>query len=113
MTRKEQALNNAAVIERLCRISGERIWKVPSYRLAVTTLNAESYTTSRGNPWTPKRLVRMLQRHRISGLWGIKHQLLALPQNQQRAFFQALKGQIPTSKKGNSRTVRARRKELL
>lgn len=92
MTRKEQARNNAAVIERLCVLEGARRWKVPSYHYAVSTLNAEGYTTSRGNPWTPKRLVRMLQRHGISGLWGIKHQLLVLPEDQQRAFYEVIKG---------------------
>lgn len=78
MTRKEQHKHNCIVINRVSLIKGSRRWRNPSYRFVVTILNTEGYTTTRGNPWTPKRLFRMLQRNRISGLWGIANQEINL-----------------------------------
>lgn len=45
--------------------------KTPSYQQAVEQLNILGYSTSRGNPWTTQRLLRMLQRNSISGLHGL------------------------------------------
>lgn len=71
MTRTEQRKHNRAVIKRVELLQGSRRWYPPSYKAAVMILNAEGYTTTRGNPWTAKRLFRMLQRRRIRGLWGL------------------------------------------
>jgi hypothetical protein len=76
MTQQEQRKHNRAVIKRVQLIQGCRRWFPPSYKAVVIVLNAEGYTTTRGNPWTPKRLFRMLQRKRVRGLWGLHQQRL-------------------------------------
>lgn len=78
MTRKEQRKHNRAVIRRVNLIQGSRHWRTPSYKSVVSILNSEGYTTSWGNPWTPHRLFRMLQRKRIRGLWGLHQKQKAL-----------------------------------
>lgn len=78
MTRTEQRKHNRAVIKRVNLIQGGRRWRTPSYKLVVSVLNAEGYTTTRGNPWTPHRLFRMLQRKCIRGLWGLHQKQIAL-----------------------------------
>ena len=76
MTRPEQRAINRAVIERLAAIP--RRWvHPPPYAVAVATLNAEGYLTSRGNPWTRRSLYRMLQRFGYSGLHGLVETLRA------------------------------------
>lgn len=81
MTRKEQRKHNRAVIKRVTLIQGSRRWNTPSYKLVVSILNTEGYATTRGNPWTPHRLFRMLQRKRIRGLYGIHQKQRALTAN--------------------------------
>jgi hypothetical protein len=81
MTHEERRKYNRAVIKRVNTIEGSRRWRVPSYKLVVSILNTEGYTTTRGNPWTPKRLFRMLQRKRISGLWALHQKRQALAAN--------------------------------
>lgn len=43
----------------------------PSYEQTAMQLNILGYSTSRGNPWTPKRLFRMLQRNGVRGIHGL------------------------------------------
>jgi hypothetical protein len=43
----------------------------PSYREVVGQLNSKGLTTARGNDWTEKRLLRLLQNAGISGIWGM------------------------------------------
>lgn len=81
MTRKEQRKQNSAVVKRVMLIHGSRRWNTPSYKLVGSILNTEGYTTTRGNLWTPHRLFRMLQRRRISGLYGIHQKQKALAAN--------------------------------
>lgn len=71
MTHDQQAALNQQVIDRLAQILANSS-RMPSYKAAVATINAEGYHTSRGLPWTSHRLFRMLQRQGISGLWGLK-----------------------------------------
>ena len=86
MTRTEQRKHNRAVIKRVELIQGSRRWYPPSYKAAVVILNAEGYTTTRGNLWTAKRLFRMLQRRRIRGLWGLHQQRLAQEKKARRVI---------------------------
>lgn len=72
MTRNDQRTHNHKVIAVLLTQMGTP-YRIPSYRAVSARLNAQGLLTSRGNTWTPKRLVRMLQRHGISGLHGLKH----------------------------------------
>lgn len=76
MTRKQQWQNNRRVIQKVQGLiqSVARPWCIPSYKAVVGALNTEGYFTSRGSPWTPHRLYRMLQRNGYSGLYGIKNQ---------------------------------------
>ncbi|WP_373568221.1 recombinase family protein [Marinimicrobium sp. ABcell2] len=72
--RKSRALNHS-IVQRVTALieSTPRPWQIPSYKAVVGVLNAEGYATSRGSPWTPHRLYRMLQRNGYSGLYGIKN----------------------------------------
>ncbi len=74
MTRKEQAKHNRAVIKHVSLIQEGCRRRTPSYKAIVAALNEQGLTTTRGNPWTAKRLFRMLQRNHISGLWGLAKQ---------------------------------------
>lgn|GEM_PF-3435723 len=58
-----------SMLKQLILLSGN---KTPSYKKTVEQLNTLGYCTSRGNPWTTQRLLRMLQRNNISGLHGLK-----------------------------------------
>lgn len=91
MTRTEQHCANAIIIKRLHELSHSKRHPI-GYRYATIALNTEGYRTSRGNYWTQKRLIRMLQRYGISGLWGIKHQFGHLEEAQKRAFLEVIKG---------------------
>ncbi len=71
MKRQEQRAINLNTIKRLLIIAQQNHCFIPSYKLSVNVLNSEGYATSRGNTWTPHRLVRMLQRNQISGLYGL------------------------------------------
>lgn len=71
MKREDQQSRNWDTINRAAKRVGIGYHCTPSYRAVVATLNAEGFTTSRGNPWTPQRLRRMLQRHGVSGIWGL------------------------------------------
>jgi len=70
MTRRQQNKINQKVINEIKPVVN--CFHIPAYKTIVATLNNNGYRTSRGNPWTPHRLFRMLQRNQISGLWGLK-----------------------------------------
>lgn len=72
MTRAQQKALNIKTIELVKQIQGSRRWRLPSYKTVVAILISADLTTSRGNPWTPKRLFRMLQRNGIRGLHGLR-----------------------------------------
>lgn len=71
MTRWQQAHTNRNTIKNLQTLALLSNSRPPSYAQAAAALNRLSLTTSRGNPWTPKRLFRMLQRNGIRGLHGL------------------------------------------
>ncbi|WP_374962922.1 recombinase-like helix-turn-helix domain-containing protein [Spongiibacter tropicus] len=71
MKREDQQSKNWDTIRRAASCAGCCWPGAPSYQAVVARLNAEGFTTSRGNPWTPQRLRRMLQRHGVSGIWGL------------------------------------------
>lgn len=71
MTRWQQQQTNRNTIKHLQTVLLLNNSRPPSYAKAVAALNRLAITTSRGNPWTPKRLFRMLQRNGISGLHGL------------------------------------------
>lgn len=71
MTRDEQHSKNWDIMHRTAHRIGVGYHCTPSYKAVVATLNAEGFTTSRGNAWTPQRLRRMLQRYGVSGIWGL------------------------------------------
>lgn len=74
MTRAEQRLHNQRIIDRVNQMVRDyRSFHAPSYRQVIDRLNADRVPTSRGNSWTPKSLLRMLQRQGISGLHGLFH----------------------------------------
>ena len=63
--------NTINMVRNLVLLSGRH---APSYKRTVSQLNTIGYTSSRGNPWTPKSLFRMLQRNGIRGLHELKQQ---------------------------------------
>ena len=71
MKRPEQHEFNARAIQRVAKVDTGRWCRAPRYRIAVSLLNGEGFTTSRGNPWTLRSLYRMLQRERFRGLYGL------------------------------------------
>lgn len=76
MTRVQQSAHNQHVIQTLIDlVSQHKRYSPPPYKSVVVLLNAQGLLTSRGNPWTPKRLFRMLQRHNISGLHGLRESI--------------------------------------
>ncbi len=72
MTRGQQLEKNRVVICEVEALIAACYFRLPSYAKVVAALNRNSLTTSRGNAWTSKRLIRMLQRHGIGGLHGLK-----------------------------------------
>lgn len=70
-TQKHSNQKTIDMLKKLILISSPR---TPSYEQTVAQLNTLGYSTSRGNPWTTQRLLRMLQRNNISGLHGLKQQ---------------------------------------
>ncbi len=79
MKRNEQhAINKKAINRLIAIVTLEKSWRRSSYTSMVFTLNLEGFTTSRGNDWTNKRLFRMLQRNKISGLHGLQHKTLVV-----------------------------------
>jgi len=72
MKRLRQKYGNQKTIDMLKTIILISSPRTPSYEKATAQLNTLGYSTSRGNPWTPQRLLRMLQRNNISGLDGLK-----------------------------------------
>lgn len=73
MTRSEQNAHNQLVIERIAElVRGYKYFHAPSYQFVIGILSAKGLLTSRGNHWTPIRLLRMLQRAGYSGLHGLK-----------------------------------------
>lgn len=73
MTRNDQVAHNGRVIQRVAIIVRDhKSYAPPSYKAVTGELNAKGLLTSRGNSWTPKSLLRMLQRQGISGLHGVK-----------------------------------------
>jgi len=74
MKRLRQKYGNQKTIDMLKTIILISSPRTPSYEKATAQLNTLGYSTSRGNPWTPQRLLRMLQRNGISGLHGLKKQ---------------------------------------
>jgi hypothetical protein len=76
MTRSEQKAHNQLVIERVAKlVRGYKYFHAPSYQFVIGILNAKGLLTSRGNHWTPKRLLRMLQRQGVRGLHGLFQQV--------------------------------------
>ena len=71
MKRAEQHSFNTGAIQRVVKVDTGRWCRAPRYRLAVSLLNSEGYTSSRGIPWTLRSLYRMLQREGFSGLHGL------------------------------------------
>jgi hypothetical protein len=67
----QQQQTNRNAIKNLQTLALLNNLRPPSYNQAVAALNRLAITTSRGNPWTPKRLFRMLQRNGIRGLHGL------------------------------------------
>ena len=72
MKRRQQLEKNREVILELEGLIAASYFRIPSYARVVAALNCNSLTTSRGNTWTPKRLIRMLQRNGIGGLHGLR-----------------------------------------
>lgn len=73
MTRNDQGAHNERVIQRVAIIVRDhKSYAPPSYKAVTGELNAYGLMTSRGNSWTSKSLLRMLQRHGIKGLHGVK-----------------------------------------
>lgn len=70
MTRPQQAEHNQLVVLSVIALMSQ-YRSIPSYKLIAAQLNTKEIQTSRGNAWTPQRLLRMLQRNGISGLWGL------------------------------------------
>jgi len=76
MTRNQQSDHNRQVIQLLINlVSRHQRYSPPAYKVVVDQLNHQGLLTSRGNPWTPKRLFRMLQRAGYSGLHGLKREV--------------------------------------
>lgn len=74
MTQNDKTEHNQRVIQRVAIIiSNHRFRAPPSYKAVTGELNANGLLTSRGNSWTPKSLLRMLQRQGIRGLHGLKN----------------------------------------
>lgn len=73
MTRHQQRRTNSNTIQLVASLMA-RTTRRASYKTIVAALNAQKLKTTRGNPWTPKRLFRMLQRNHIRGLWGLAKQ---------------------------------------
>lgn len=71
MTRNQQSDHNRQVIHSLINLFKHQS-RLPPYRVIVDQLNHQGLLTSRGNPWTPKRLFRMLQRNGFGGLHGLR-----------------------------------------
>lgn len=71
MKRSEQHRFNKRAIKRVIKVDTGRWFRAPPYSLAISLLNAEGFTTSRGNCWTRRSLYRMLQRERFRGLYGL------------------------------------------
>lgn len=69
MTRKQQTEHNRQVIHSLINLVSKR---QTDYKVVSDQLNHQGLLTSRGNPWTPKRLFRMLQRNGFGGLHGLR-----------------------------------------
>jgi len=72
MKRLQQKYGNQRTIDMLKKLMLISNRRTPSYETTVAQLNTLGYSTSRGNPWTAQRLLRMLQRNNISGLDGLK-----------------------------------------
>lgn len=72
MKRWQQVEKNREVIFQVEALINPSCFRLPSYARVVALLNRNALTTSRGNAWTPKRLVRMLQRNGIGGLHGLR-----------------------------------------
>lgn len=72
MKRWQQVEKNREVICEVEALINSSCFRLPSYVRVVAALNRNALTTSRGNTWTPKRLVRLLQRNGIGGLHGLR-----------------------------------------
>ena len=68
MRRLGQKYINQKTIDMLKKLILMSSPHTPTYEQTAMQLNILGYRTSRGNPWTPKRLFRMLQRNRVSGI---------------------------------------------
>lgn len=55
----------------------------PSYRRIAAQLNQTDIKTTWGNDWTPKRVLRFLQRMGYSGLHGVKAEQQGRPRKLQ------------------------------
>lgn len=73
MKRLGQKYVNQRTIEMLKKLILMSSPRTPSYEQTAMQLNILGHRTSRGNPWTPKRLFRMLQRNGVRGI----HELCA------------------------------------
>lgn len=71
MKRLGQKYVNQRTIEMLKKLILMNSPRTPSYEQTAMQLNILGYSTSRGNPWTPKRLFRMLQRNGVRGIHGL------------------------------------------
>jgi len=70
MTREQQLQHRQQVLTVVhLFIAGK--WTPPSYKATTALLNKQNISTTRGNPWTEKRLFRFLQNAGYSGLWGL------------------------------------------
>jgi len=70
MKREQQQAINLRTIKKVRSLCRGRMSR-PSYIYIVNILNQSNYKTSRGNAWTPKRLLRMLQRSGYMGVYGL------------------------------------------
>lgn len=75
MKRWQQKKKNIETIDMLKKLILINRNHPHSYEVTAEQLNALGFRTSRGNLWTPQRLLRMLQRSSISGLHGLMQEM--------------------------------------
>lgn len=80
MTRGEQIKSRQEALSAIKLIvRGSCGTNLPSYKRAAAELNTQQVKTTWGNEWTPKRLLRFLQRMGYSGLHGVHAELNGRP----------------------------------